>query len=81
MRWCSCHKQSMIVRWNRVSVLTQQKFTYPSGINGTMEISFDVPTFADVDKEYDECSRHGSQAYHGTDHRTLGTTHLLRCRS
>ena len=32
--------------------MTSQKFTYPSGINGTMEISFDVPTFADVDKEY-----------------------------
>lgn len=32
--------------------MTEQKFTYPSGINGTMELSFDVPTFADVDKEY-----------------------------
>lgn len=32
--------------------MTHQKFTYPSGINGTMEISFDVPTFSDVDKEY-----------------------------
>lgn len=36
-----------------IEKMTQQKFTYPSGINGTMEISFDVPTFADVDKEYD----------------------------
>ena len=35
-----------------IEKITQQKFTYPSGINGTMEISFDVPTFADVDKEY-----------------------------
>ena len=25
---------------------------YPFGLNGTMELSFDVPTFADVDKEY-----------------------------
>lgn len=28
------------------------RISYPSGINGTMEFSFDVPTFADVDKEY-----------------------------
>jgi len=35
-----------------IEKMTQQKFTYPSGINGTMEISFDVPIFADVDKEY-----------------------------
>ncbi|MDO5446734.1 MAG: GNAT family N-acetyltransferase [Prevotellaceae bacterium] len=35
-----------------IEKMTSQKFTYPSGINGTMEVSFDVPTFADVDKEY-----------------------------
>jgi len=29
-----------------IEKMTQQKFTYPSGINGTMEISFDVPIFA-----------------------------------
>lgn len=29
-----------------------QKFDYPKGLNGTMELSFDVPTFADVDREY-----------------------------
>lgn len=27
-------------------------FNYPEGFNGTMELAFDVPTFADVDKEY-----------------------------
>lgn len=32
--------------------MTSQRFSYPSGINGTMELSFDVPTFADVDIEY-----------------------------
>lgn len=36
-----------------IEEMTQRKFTYPSGINGTMELSFDVPTFADVDKEYE----------------------------
>ncbi len=35
-----------------IEKMTSQRFTYPSGINGTMEISFDVQTFADVDKEY-----------------------------
>ena len=35
-----------------IEKMTQQRFAYPSGINGTMEISFDVPSFADVDKEY-----------------------------
>lgn len=32
--------------------MISQGLTYPPGLNGTMEISFDVPTFADVDKEY-----------------------------
>lgn len=35
-----------------IEQMTKQRFTYPSGTNGTMELSFDVPTFADVDKEY-----------------------------
>ena len=35
-----------------IELMTKQRFTYPSGTNGTMELSFDVPTFADVDKEY-----------------------------
>ena len=34
-----------------IEKMTQQRFTYPSGINGTMEISFDVPTYADVAEE------------------------------
>ena len=32
--------------------MTSQQYAYPRGVNGTMELSFDVPTFADVDKEY-----------------------------
>ena len=32
--------------------MTSQQYAYPQGVNGTMEISFDVPCFADVDKEY-----------------------------
>ncbi|MDO4801241.1 MAG: VOC family protein, partial [Prevotellaceae bacterium] len=33
--------------------MISQKLSYPSERNGTMELSFDVPTFADVDREYD----------------------------
>lgn len=52
-----------ILLFPRVSIekMTQQKFTYPSGINGTMEISFDVPIFADVDKEYDRAVSMGAK--------------------
>ena len=32
--------------------MISQKLSYPNGRNGTMELSFDVPTYADVDKEY-----------------------------
>ncbi|MGM9824869.1 MAG: VOC family protein [Paludibacteraceae bacterium] len=32
--------------------MTSRRYAYPDGINGTMEISFDVPCFADVDKEF-----------------------------
>ena len=32
--------------------MVSQKFQYPKGFNGTVELAFDVPTFADVDKEY-----------------------------
>lgn len=41
--------------------MTSQKFTYPSGVNGTMEISFDVPTFTDVDKEYERAVSMGAK--------------------
>ncbi len=44
-----------------IEKMTRQKFTYPSGINGTMEISFDVPTFADVDKEYNRAVGMGAK--------------------
>ena len=41
--------------------MTSQKFTYPSGINGTAEISFDVPAFADVDREYERAVSMGAK--------------------
>lgn len=44
-----------------IEKMTQQRFTYPSGINGTMELSFDVPSFADVDKEYERAVSMGAK--------------------
>lgn len=44
-----------------IEKMTRQKFTYPSSVNGTMEISFDVPTFADVDKEYNRAVSMGAK--------------------
>ena len=32
--------------------MISQSLAYPQGKNGTMELAFDVPTFADVDTEY-----------------------------
>ena len=45
-----------------IEKITSQKFTYPSGINGTMELSFDVATFADVDREYLRAVRMGARS-------------------
>ena len=36
------------------------KFHYPKCLNGTMELSFDVPSFADVDKEYKNALDNGA---------------------
>lgn len=44
-----------------IEEMTSQKFTYPSGVNGTMEISFDVSTFVDVDKEYERAVSMGAR--------------------
>ena len=44
-----------------IEKMTRQRFAYPSGINGTMEISFDVPSFADVDTEYNRAVDMGAK--------------------
>ena len=41
--------------------MTSQQYAYPQGVNGTMEISFDVPCFADVDKEYELAESMGAK--------------------
>lgn len=42
--------------------MVSQKFQYPEGFNGTVELAFDVPTFADVDKEYQNALDHGAES-------------------
>ena len=42
--------------------MVSQKFDYPKGTNGTMELAFDVPTFADVDKEYQNALDNGAKS-------------------
>ena len=42
-------------------LMTSQQYAYPQGVNGTMEISFDVPCFADVDKEYELAESMGAK--------------------
>ena len=40
--------------------MVSYKFQYPMGLNGTVELAFDVPSYADVDKEYQHALRHGA---------------------
>ena len=40
--------------------MVSRKFQYPERFNGTVELAFDVPTFADVDKEYQHALTNGA---------------------
>ena len=40
--------------------MVARKFQYPEGFNGTVELAFDVPTFADVNKEYQQALANGA---------------------
>lgn len=42
--------------------MISKALTYPNEINGSMELSFDVPTFADVDKEYERAISLGAKS-------------------
>lgn len=58
------HLDSMrILLFPRIDIegMLSKKLSYPSGLNGTMELSFDVPTFADVDKEFDRAVSLGAK--------------------
>ncbi len=45
---------------NDFEELTNHKYTYPSGINGTFELALDVDTPEEVDVEYDRMVRMGA---------------------
>lgn len=42
--------------------MTLQKYQYPQGFNATMELAFDVPNYAAVDKEYQNAIYHGAKS-------------------
>lgn len=42
--------------------MISRKFDYPTGFNGTMELSFDVPSYSNVDKEYKNALDHGAKS-------------------
>lgn len=41
--------------------MTARRYTYPAALNGTMEIAFDVSTYADVDREYARVTAAGAK--------------------
>ena len=45
---------------NDFEQMVSYKFQYPEGFNGTVELAFDVLTFADVDKEYQQALTNGA---------------------
>ena len=45
---------------NAFEQMVSKKFQYPEGLNGTVEISLDVPSFTDVDKEYENALKYGA---------------------
>lgn len=40
--------------------MTARKYTYPSGLNGTLELAFDAADFAQVDVEYERVVKAGA---------------------
>lgn len=43
-------------------IMTSQKYSYPDGLNGTLEMAFHVPSFKDVDVEYDRAVAMGAKS-------------------
>ncbi|MDE7386592.1 MAG: VOC family protein [Muribaculaceae bacterium] len=42
--------------------MTEQEYTYPKGLNGTVELAFHVQTFKDVDAEYNRAVSMGAES-------------------
>lgn len=41
---------------------TDKKYSYPNGLNGTVELAFDVADFAQVDAEYERVTKAGGNS-------------------
>ncbi|MPM58054.1 hypothetical protein SDC9_104883 [bioreactor metagenome] len=55
--------QQRLIMFSRANFekMTEQVYTYPAGTNGTMELSFSVPRFHDVDIAYAKALKAGAQ--------------------
>lgn len=42
--------------------MTGREYTYPQGLNGTVELAFHVPMFRDVDEEYERLTALGAKS-------------------
>lgn len=42
--------------------MTDQEYSYPKGLNGTVELAFHLPAFSDVDAEYDRAVSLGARS-------------------
>lgn len=50
-----------ICRRGNGETLSTMPITYPEGLNGTMQLSFNVPKYADVDVEYERLIKAGAE--------------------
>lgn len=54
--------ESRLILFSRIDFegMTNKAYAYPNGLNGTMELSFDLPSFAQVDAEYERVVKAGA---------------------
>lgn len=45
---------------NDFEAMTSKQYAYPNGLNGTVELAFDVANFAEVDTEYERIVKAGA---------------------
>lgn len=43
-------------------IMTHQAYGYPKGLNGTIELAFHVPSYKDVDEEYERVTSLGAKS-------------------
>lgn len=62
---------NLCTRSERVN-LSSIPISYPKGLNGTMELSFGVPKYADVDIEYERLTKAGAKPVSKPDTKPYG---------